>query len=275
MVRRSKEEREKERGVLREVHDLSNRPTIREIREKIVTVLHTDKEKLAEILAANEALYFHPQNSPNATPYSIDMSRCFNGQDLLWLAPMYTNLIDSLYLPKEGKENGITLYGPAYKSLGFLSTVSLFLEHIKKIPTNFIYDRKEGSQELVGYISSSRPIFILDDVLATGKTKTVVVGKLLQQCPNADIIGIVVAVDREEAREYGTAEGLPAIKCGEHVIPVYAIGMISTIMRGLYTRASKVLVKKDGHESREKMDEQLYKVFTDYFEHRPQGFQNT
>lgn len=131
-----------------------------------------------------------------------------------------------------------TVFGPAYKGIPLAVSVSIGLYKKLKINKTWLSDRKEIKEhgDRSAFIGDGprdgQRIIIVDDVITTGGTKSEMIQKL-KATANVNILGIVIAVDREER---GTEKS--AIKELEEAtgLKVHVIEKISNIYKYLHNR---------------------------------------
>lgn len=148
------------------------------------------------------------------------------------LGKYYANKITETF-----KNDFDVIFGPAYKAIPLAISTTLSL-HNSGARKKWLFDRKEkkihgadansvfvGSQNM----DTGQKVVIVDDVMTTGGTKFEAIEKL-QKALNADVIGIVIAVDR---MEIGKRESALSEFTKETSVPVHAIENISNIFNYL------------------------------------------
>ena len=156
-----------------------------------------------EFLAKNNAIRFgeFTLKSGRLSPYFIDVGILTTGPATGELGRYYASKIHESF-----GQNFDVVFGPAYKAipLAISSTIALHTHH--GIEKRWLYDRKEmklhgadanslfvGSQN----IDEGAKVIIVDDVFTTGGTKVEAISKL-EKSLKAEVVGIVIAVDRLE-----------------------------------------------------------------------------
>lgn len=177
-------------------------------------------ERKALKIARNEKEYFRLK-SGRLSPVFANMGSLIDGEALSILANAYADRIAQLLA--EGKLRDFDyIFGPAYKGipLGAIVCAALFSKH--GLNKKFLYDRKEekahGDVKADGIIVGanqfvqSGKILMIDDVITTGGAKFEAWDKLKSVLVAPRLVGIIVAVDRQEcggddkAKTAGAAE---------------------------------------------------------------------
>ncbi|WWP01467.1 MAG: orotate phosphoribosyltransferase [Candidatus Dasytiphilus stammeri] len=157
--------------------------------------------------------------SGRISPYFFNISLLNYGHDLALLGRFYAQaLIDS-------KINFEILFGPAYKGIPLTTATTIALsEHYNK---NVLccFNRKEIKDHGEGGIILGAPlqgrIILLDDVITAGTTIHQSM-KIIKKNPQAILIGVLIALDRQEC-------GLTNISAIQEVEQQYECKVISLI----------------------------------------------
>ncbi|MBU0532943.1 orotate phosphoribosyltransferase [Candidatus Micrarchaeota archaeon] len=158
-----------------------------------------------EFLARNEAIRFgeFTLKSGRESPYFIDMGVLTTGTTISELGKYYAAKIRDHF-----NEDFDVIFGPAYKAVPI--AVSAAMQFGNK---RWLFDRKEkklhGADANSTFVGSQNldlgsRVVIVDDVITTGGTKIEAIEKL-STIIKADILGIVIAVDRMEIGKKNSA----------------------------------------------------------------------
>ncbi len=191
--------------------------------------------KFIEYLVRNKVLKFGDfvTKSGRKTPYFITTSALNSGKTSYELGVFFARKIAKVF-----RNNFDTIFGPAYKGIPLAVSVSIGLHKKEKMDKTWLFDRKEAKEhgDKGAFVGDGprdgQRIIMVDDVFTTGGTKDEAIKKL-KSVANATIMGVVIAVDREEK---GTAKN--AIEEFEEAsgIKVHAVEKISSIFNYLHNR---------------------------------------
>jgi orotate phosphoribosyltransferase len=190
-----------------------------------------------EFLARNEAIRFgeFTLKSGRLSPYFVDMGVLCSGSATTELGRYYAAKINEVF-----HNDFDVVFGPAYKAipLAISTTIALGAMGLDK---TWLFDRKEikvhgadANTIFVGgqHLDHGKRVVIVDDVFTTGGTKYEAIEKL-QKSLKAEIVGVVIAVDRMEiGRRFNALEEFTAITG----VPVYPITDIRSIFDHLKSR---------------------------------------
>lgn len=171
--------------------------------------------------------------SGRVSPYFFNAGKFQTGDALDRLGRYYAQaLIDS------GLQFDM-LFGPAYKGipLGTTTVVSLNRDHQRSVP--FAFNRKEAKDhgeggELVGAPLHGR-VVIVDDVITAG-TAIREVQAILNKHPDAQLAGVVVAMDREEKAPDSELSAIGQLRA-EFGIPIVPVIRFSQLVAFIRTRS--------------------------------------
>lgn len=189
--------------------------------------------------------------SGRESPYFIDLGAITGGAATVELGKYYASRINEAF-----GSNFDVVFGPAYKAIPFAVSATMQLQSIYGMDKKWLFDRKEmklhgadansvfvGSQN----IDHGERVILVDDVLTTGGTKTEAIAKL-EKSLKAEVVGIVIAVDRMERGVRNSALSEFSEQAG---IPVHAIESIENIFSHLKGRPldNKVYVSDKTYEA--------------------------
>ncbi|KAJ9123611.1 orotate phosphoribosyltransferase [Naganishia onofrii] len=130
------------------------------------------------------------------------------------------------------------LFGPAYKgiSLAAITAQTLYEKHGKD--KAYCYNRKEKKDHGEGGDMVGAPlkgkIVIIDDVLTSGKAIREAIA-ILKSHPEAQLVGIVQLVDRQERGQQGTGSTVQEVE-KEFNVPVVSIIALDDIVKYMQGR---------------------------------------
>jgi orotate phosphoribosyltransferase len=173
--------------------------------------------------------------SGRLSPYFFDTGRFTTGADLWALSEVYVRTL----LEADPERLPDVLFGPAYKGVPLAVACAMQMERLTGHRVGYLFDRKEAKLHgehsgeaatpaelarlrLVGHLpEEGMRIVMLDDVLTTGGTKRLALELLREAAPGARVVGLVIALDRQEAGP----EGLSAAQEFSETtgIPVHAV----------------------------------------------------
>ncbi|CAE6534144.1 unnamed protein product [Rhizoctonia solani] len=143
--------------------------------------------------------------SGRLSPYFFNAGLLCTAPLLSSLASSYASLIASEFT-HESQPTFDVLFGPAYKGIPLAAATSLtLLQH--GISTSFAYNRKESKSHgeggtLVGASLEGKRVLVLDDVITAGTAVREALDAVKQA--GGVVVGVVVALDREEVAPGGT-----------------------------------------------------------------------
>ena len=141
--------------------------------------------------------------SGRETPYFINTGEFRTGATLSKLAEFYAAAFMQHF---DGKAQN--LYGPAYKGIPLCAATAMKLSDVYARNLTFTYNRKEVKDHgeggsLVGYkYSEETNVVIIEDVITAGTSVNETM-QALSQIENANVIGLLISVDRKEKLDNG------------------------------------------------------------------------
>ena len=141
--------------------------------------------------------------SGRKTPYFINTGEFRTGATLSRLAEFYAAAFMEHF---DGKAEN--LYGPAYKGIPLCAATAMKLSDVYARNLTFTYNRKEVKDHgeggsLVGYKYAEKTnIVIIEDVITAGTSVNETM-QALSQMENANVVGLLISVDRRERLENG------------------------------------------------------------------------
>ena len=163
------------------------------------------KDQFVHFLVEAGALKFgnFVTKSGRETPYFINTGEFRTGATLSKLAEYYA----STYMVHfDGKAQN--LYGPAYKGIPLCAATAMKLSDQYAQNLTFTYNLKEVKDlgecgSLVGYKYAEKSnVVIIEDVITAGTSVNETM-QALSQIENANVIGLLISVDRKEKLENG------------------------------------------------------------------------
>ena len=163
------------------------------------------KDQFVHFLVEAGALKFgnFVTKSGRETPYFINTGEFRTGATLSKLAEFYAAAFMQHF---DGKAQN--LYGPAYKGIPLCAATAMKLSDVYARNLTFTYNRKEVKDHgeggsLVGYKYSEKTnVVIIEDVITAGTSVNETM-QALSQIENANVVGLLISVDRRERLENG------------------------------------------------------------------------
>jgi len=197
--------------------------------------------------------------SGRTSPYFFNAGLFCMGDDMAQLAAFYARTIvnSSSLMNDDQAPKFDVLFGPAYKgiALGAIVAMALYTNH--GINVGFTYNRKEAKShgeggKLVGAPMEGKRILIIDDVITAG-TAIRESHTMLTQINGAEIVGVVIALDRAEKRALD--DPLSAVQAVQRDLSIDVISVVGLQELQIYLDQQDEQdekIKSDVREYREK-----------------------
>jgi len=207
----------------------------------------TDLTGLADLLLSAGVLTFgdFTTKSGRATPYFLNFGNVHTGSQVAALGELYAEVIDETF----GRDVDV-LFGPAYKGIPLAVATATALERRQGRAVGFCFDRKEAKDHgegglLVGQVPRDGDrVVIVEDVTTAGTSVRETIPKLRAAAPQVQVVGLVVAVDRQERAPDDDRPALQAV--GEdNALVATAIARIDELVDHLATRDHGTLADAD------------------------------
>lgn len=193
---------------------------------------------LADLLVEAEVLTFgdFTTKSGRSTPYFLDFGRIRTGRQVARLGSLYARRIDEAF----GTDVDV-LFGPAYKGIPLSVATATALAELQGRDVGFCFDRKEAKDHgegglLVGSLPADGDrVVIVEDVTTAGTSVRETIPTLRAVAAGVDVVGLVVAVDRDE-RAPGDDRSALAVLADEFDLTATAITDVDTLVASLRGR---------------------------------------
>lgn len=184
------------------------------------------QERFIDLLADNDVIRFgeFTLKSGKKSPYFINAGQLRTGRAIAGVGRAYAERI---------REAGLTpdvIFGPSYKGVPLAVATAIAVSEEGR-DVGFCFDRKEAKDHGEGGVfvgtqpAPGQSVVLVDDVITSGISIEQSVA-LLRKSAAVRILGVVVAVDRQEkGRERSTVEELQAA-LGVPVLPVTSIRQV-------------------------------------------------
>lgn len=203
---------------------------------------------LIDFLISNQVLKFGEfmTKSGRKSPYFMNFGAISTGTQITFLSSCYANKIRASSLRYAN-----VVFGPAYKGIPLSVAIASQLDSPEQT-TFFCFNRKEVKAHgeggtLVGrQLQQGDKVVIVEDVVTAGTTVHEVV-PLIRRIPGVEILGMVIAVDREEKIKDSDQSTACEVLEKEYNLPILSLLKISEILSYLSVpnNSSVVLSEKE------------------------------
>jgi orotate phosphoribosyltransferase len=194
----------------------------------------TEASSFIELALASRVLQFgeFTLKSGRVSPYFFNAGLFQDGASLSSLGGFYARRMLNSGLDFD------VLFGPPYKGIPLVSTMSVALARDHGVSMPYAYARKEVKDhgeggQLVGAPLKGR-VLIVDDVVTAGTAANEAIQMIL--AAGAEPAGVLVAIDRQERGADGSMSAVQSLEA-THGIPVLSIVTFSEIVD--YVRRSQ------------------------------------
>ncbi|KAJ9091691.1 orotate phosphoribosyltransferase [Naganishia cerealis] len=166
--------------------------------------------------------------SGRQSPYFFNAGLLYSGSLISRTAQAFAAILANSRIPEFD-----VLFGPAYKgiSLAAITAQTLYEKHGRD--KAYCYNRKEKKDHGEGGDMVGAPlkgkIVIIDDVLTSGKAIREAIA-ILKSHPEAELVGIVQLVDRQERGQQGSGSTVQEVE-KEFNVPVVSIIALDDIVK--------------------------------------------
>ena len=189
-----------------------------------------DRAALARLLMACGAVRFGSfvTKSGRASPYFVNLGEANDGGQIAELGRMYVAASQELLAGARFD----CVFGPAYKAIPLAVATAMAAAALLGRQIGYCFDRKEPKPHgegglLVSHVpQKGERVLVVDDVITDGASKRAAV-ELLRRQSGAEVVGMLVAVDRlEPTTTGGEAGGITALAQLEFDLGIPARAMV-------------------------------------------------
>lgn len=203
-----------------------------------------------EFLVRNNVLRFgqFTYKSGRVGPYFMNFGMVYGGRASHELGEFFADAIVGNF----GADFD-TVFGPAYKGIPLAVSAAAGLYTKRRLEKTWLFDRKEAKEhgDRSAFVGDGprdgQRLVMVDDVITTGGTKAEALSKLSASA-KASVIGLVIAVDREEKGKEKSAISEFEDASG---VKVACIEKISSVFEYLHNRevGGKIHVSDENYEA--------------------------
>ncbi|HEY7820081.1 MAG TPA: orotate phosphoribosyltransferase [Vicinamibacteria bacterium] len=184
------------------------------------------QDRFIELLAENDVIRFgeFTLKSGRKSPYFINAGQLRTGRAIAGVGRAYAERIREAGLSPD------VIFGPSYKGVPLAVATAIALSEEGR-DVGFTFDRKEAKEHGEGGVfvgtqpTAGQGVVLVDDVITSG-TSIEQAAALLRNAADVKILGVVIAVDRQErGRERSTLSELESA-LGAPVLPVLNVRQI-------------------------------------------------
>jgi len=216
------------------------------------------KEQFIEFAVKTGALKFgeFTLKSGRISPYFFNAGDFKTGEQLSKLAEYYAGCYN-----ENIKLDNVVLFGPAYKGIPLVAITAVKLSDKYSQNLSICYNRKEekdygeGGTTIGAKMDENTNVVVIEDVITAG-TAIGVTKEVLKGNGNANIAGVIIAVDRMEKRTDESTETTLQEIAHTQGVKIFSVVTIKEIIEYLYNRDidGQVYI---GDEEKTKIEEYL------------------
>jgi orotate phosphoribosyltransferase len=206
----------------------------------------SQNESLVEFLISSQVLKFgeFTTKSGRKSPYFLNFGAISTGTQIKLLGSHYADKITSSSVSQAN-----VVFGPSYKGIPLSVAIASQLDSPNR-ETFFCFNRKEAKAHgeggtLVGrQLQPGDKVVIVEDVVTAGTTVHEVV-PLIRQIPGVEILGMVIAVDREEKIKESDDSTACDVLGKQYNLPILSLLKIRDVLNYLSTPNKSGIVLGD------------------------------
>lgn len=206
--------------------------------EPMMENMETYQRDFVEFTVRQGALRFgtFTLKSGRTSPYFFNSGAFNSGHAVARLGYFYAAAAMGL------SERPTVVYGPAYKGIPLAVTTAIALAESFNVDVAYCFDRKEAKTHgdtglFVGHVPRAEDrILLVDDVITDGATKLEAIARLRAAAPQASLVGLVIALNRQER----TADGDDPVAALERMAGLSVRAVVSIREVAAYLRETPV-----------------------------------